>query len=241
MSPATSSSSVLTSSTIPEYGAPSTRYGVGNYVPAVPYSSASGYTQQYATSEYPENVYSMSNDDVIPREATNHYVDSVPTKMRKIIIRQLQPWANVSNIRDLIRHVAGSDAAGKLQKFDMPMADGQQGLHRGYALATFESEEAADKVIKRLNNYKYDGRVLEVRHTKEGISDISPSHFSRSSRGCGNQRQSNNSHHSHSSRRDRRDDKGKKGKDKESSHKGANSGGKGSKSPVIANGTTRNA
>ncbi|KAI3337097.1 hypothetical protein HD806DRAFT_518053 [Xylariaceae sp. AK1471] len=248
MSPVPNSSSGFVPCTMPDYTNSAALYGMGSCAlehsrtmanPAAPDSSAPGYTQQYATSEYSKSSYGISNNDMTPREEKKYYVDAVPTKRRKIIIRQLQPWANESQIRDLIRHKAGSDAE-KLQKLDLPLVDGQQGSNRGYALATFETEEAADKVIKRLNNCLYDGRVLEAKHTKEGVSDHPPSHSSRS-HGSGHQRQS---HHSHHSRRDHHDDKERRGKDKESSHKAANSSEKKSKSSssksdvVIAHGSS---
>jgi hypothetical protein len=183
--------------------------------PAIPYASFPDYTQQY-----------------VPREGMQYYADAVSTKRRKIIIRQLQPWANEAQIRDLIHHKAGSDAAERLQKLDVPLADGQQGSNRGYAIATFETEDGADKVIRRLNNYQYDGRVLEAKFTKEGVSDHEPSHGSRSH---------GSSHHRHSYR-ECRDEKDKKGKNKEGSHKAASSSEKKSKPSksdvIIANGSS---
>ncbi|KAI1823043.1 hypothetical protein F4861DRAFT_540351 [Xylaria intraflava] len=205
--------------------------------------AAPDYGQQYMPSEPYGNGYTLSTSDMTTSpEGRTHYVvpppsDAVAIKKRKIIIRQLHPWASETQIRDLIRQKAGSDAA-KLQKLDVPMADGQQGVNRGYAFATFETEEAADRVIKGLNNYQYEGRVLEVKHTKEGVSDR---HTSQGSRSSHHQR---HSHHTHHSRRERHDEKDKRGKEKEQSHKSASSSEKKSKSSssrsdvIIAHGSS---
>ncbi|KAI1751399.1 hypothetical protein F4782DRAFT_181702 [Xylaria castorea] len=185
---------------------------------AVPFRAGPVYTQQVTPNEYYENSYTVSRSDMASREREKHHVDAIPTKRRKVIIRQLQPWANESQIRELIFHKAGINS-GKLQKLDMPLADGQHGVNRGYVIATFESEEVAEKIIKKLNNCQYDGRVLEVKHTKEGVSDDQPSHGSRSS----------HRRHSHHPRRERHDDKDRKGKEKENSHRAASSSQKESK------------
>ncbi|KAI1743706.1 hypothetical protein F4680DRAFT_354694 [Xylaria scruposa] len=190
-----------------------------SFASAVPFPASSAYTHQVMPSEYYENCYTISPNYMAPRERERHRFGAVLTKRRKIIIRHLQPWANESQIRGLISHKAGIESE-KLQKLDMPLADGQQGMNRGYIIATFESEETADKAIKRLNNYQYDGRVLDVKHTKEGVSDDQPSHGSRSS----------HRRHSHHPRRERHDDKDRKGKEKENSYKVAGSDQKGSKS-----------
>ncbi|KAF2970615.1 hypothetical protein GQX73_g2995 [Xylaria multiplex] len=83
---------------------------------------------------------------------------------------------------------------------------------------------------------EYDGRVPEVKHAKDALSNRQSSHSSRSS----HQR---HPHHSHHSRRERHDGKDKKGKEKENSHKASSSSGKKSKSSsesdvVIAHGSS---
>ncbi|KAI1426008.1 hypothetical protein F5Y12DRAFT_713663 [Xylaria sp. FL1777] len=220
MSPVMDSPTYFAPCAMPEYPDTAALYGMGSCAlenpsaaasSAVPYPSVPGYMQQYRPSEYYGNTYTVTHNSMAPREGKK-YADAVPTKRRKIIIRQLQSWVSESQIRELIHHKAGLDYE-KLQKLDMPLADGQQGANRGYVTATLESEEAAEKVIKRLNNYRYEGRVLEVKHTKEGVSDHQSSHNSRS----GHHR------HSHHSRRERHDTKDKTGKGKENSHKGASS------------------
>ncbi|KAI0879264.1 hypothetical protein GGS24DRAFT_235177 [Hypoxylon argillaceum] len=219
ISPVMDASSYYAPSPMPEYidsGAP---YGMRGYAlehsqatanSAMSYSSDPSYMQQQIPAEYYENSYTTSHYDTATQDRERYYTDAVPTKKRKIIIRQLQPWATESQIRELICDKAGSDSE-KLQKLDMPLAGGQKGVNRGYVIATFESEEIAERVIKILNNYHYDGRMLEVKHTKEGVSDHRPSPGSRS----GHQR---HSHHSHHSRRERHDEKNKKGKGKENSY-----------------------
>ncbi|TRX94773.1 hypothetical protein FHL15_004234 [Xylaria flabelliformis] len=220
MSPVMSSSPYFVPYTMPEYTDSAVLSALEHSLAsAVPFPASPAYTHQITPSEYYENSYTISHNNMASRERERHHVDAVLTKRRKIIIRQLQPWANESQIRGLISHKAGIDS-GKLQKLDMPLADGQQGVNRGYVIATFESEETADKVIKRLNNYQYDGRVLEVKHTKEGVSDDQPSHGSRSI----------HRRHFHHSRRERHEDKDRKGKEKENSHRAVSSNQKGSKS-----------
>jgi hypothetical protein len=218
--------------------------------PMMPYSAGPGYAQHYAPSEYVGGSYNASNSDMAPREDKKYSSDAVPTRRRKIIIRPIQPRASESQIRDLIRHKAGSAAAEKLQRLDIPLADGAQGLNRGFALATFETEEMADKVIKELNNYQHGGRILEVKHAKEGASDHHSSHSSRS-HGSNHQRHSHQSQHPHRERHERherpegKEGKERKGREKESSHKSASSGDKKSKfSPskpevIIANGSSQ--
>ncbi|KAI8947435.1 hypothetical protein F4801DRAFT_509760 [Xylaria longipes] len=237
MSPVPDSSSYFAPYTMPECTDSAVLYGMASgalghsLASAVPYQASPAYAQQYTPSEYYGNNYTISHNDMASREGKKCHVDAVLTKRRKIIIRQLQPWTNESQIRDLIRHRAGLDSE-KLQKIDMPLADGQQGVNRGYVIATFDSEEAAEKAIKRLDNCQYDGRVLEVKHTKEGVSDHQPSHGSRS----GQQR------HPHHSRRERHDDKSRKGKEKENPNKAASSSQKESKSSesdvIIAHGSS---
>ncbi|KAJ2989560.1 hypothetical protein NUW58_g3411 [Xylaria curta] len=211
MSPVVDSSAYFA---MPEYTDSAAFYGMGGSVlehpiPAIssaaPYPPGAGYLQPYTPSEYYGNSY------VGFPEGNRQYVEAIPTKKRKIIIRQLQPWAKESQIRDLIRHKAGPSFE-KLEKLDMPLADGHQGANRGYVIVTFESEEAAEKAVKKLNNYHFEGRALEVKHTKEGVSDHRPSHSSRSS----------HQRHSHHPRRERHD-KDKKGKEKEKPRKTADS------------------
>ncbi|KAI0408713.1 hypothetical protein F4802DRAFT_362491 [Xylaria palmicola] len=225
MSPVMDSQSYYAPPIMPEYADPAAFYGAGSCAfehslasvatmnSVVPYPSGSGYVQQYAPSAYYGNNYSTPHDARAHQERKICYPDAVPTKRRKIIIRQLQPWVSQSQVRELICHKAGS-AFGKLQKFDMPLADGQQGVNRGYAIVIFESEEAADKAIKRLNNYQYEGRVLEVKHTKEGVSDYQPAHGSRAS----------HQRHSNHSRRERHDEKEKRGKERPNPQKSGSIG-----------------
>ncbi|KAI1116086.1 hypothetical protein F5Y14DRAFT_85787 [Nemania sp. NC0429] len=200
--------------TMSEYTESATVYTLN---PTLPYQSGP-YTQQHTQQEYYGNSYPVSpQNHMATAEGRQCYIDSVPTKKRKIIIRQIQPWATESQIRELIRHKAGSESESLL-KLDMPLASGQQGGNRGYVIATFGSDGAAEKIVKRLNNYKHDGRVLEVKHTKESTSDHQPSLVSRSS-------QQHHSHRSHQSHRGRHDEKIRKGTAKDSSHS-ANTGEK---------------
>ncbi|KAI0476726.1 hypothetical protein F4859DRAFT_60180 [Xylaria cf. heliscus] len=224
MRPVMDSSSYCASYTIPEYADPAVFYGTGGHAPehpsasAVPYQPSSIYTQPYTPGEYYGNSHAISHNDLASREGTKYHVGAVFTKRRKIIIRQLQPWANESQIRELICHKAGLDSE-RLQKLDMPPGDDQQGANRGYVIATFDSEAAAEKAIKKLNNYQFDGRVLEVKHTKEGVSDHRSSHGSRSSQ-----------RHPHHLRREIHNDKDRKGKEKENLHVAASSSQKERKS-----------
>ncbi|KAI0115980.1 hypothetical protein GGR51DRAFT_555854 [Nemania sp. FL0031] len=222
MSPVMDSSSYYAPSTMPEYTDSAALYGVGSCALehshatanlTIPYPSGPGYLQQHTPGDHYGNNYAVSHI------STTTFVDAAPTKKRKIVIRQLQPWATEPQIWELIRHKVGSDSE-KLQKLDMPPAGGQQGGNRGYAIATFESEEAAERVIKILNNYQYDGRVLEVNHTNGGAPDHQSSTGSRSS----------HHRHSHHSHHKRHDEKIKKGKGKENSYSVASSSEKKSKS-----------
>ncbi|KAI0976171.1 hypothetical protein F4678DRAFT_215991 [Xylaria arbuscula] len=233
MSPVLESPSYYVPGVMPEYTDSAAMYALERshaaVGPAGPYPPFSGYIQQCTPSEYYGNNYTVAHNDTRPREGKK-YADTVSTKRRKITVRQIQPWINESQIRELIRNKAGVDT-GKIQKLDMPLADGQQGVNRGYATATFESEEAAEKVIKRLNNYKYEGRPLEVKYAKDGAPD---------------NQGSRSGHHrsSHHPRRERHDNKEKTGKEKEKSHKTAHSSEKKTKvscpesDVVIANGST---
>ena len=213
------SSSYFVPCAMPEYTDSASIYGMSSCAvehscaalsPVVPYPAVPTYTQQYIPSEYHGNSYSVPQNSKAPREGRKH-ADATSTKKRKIIIRQLQPWVSESQVRDLIRYTAGIDS-DRLTKLDMPLADGQQ-ANRGYVFATFVSEDAAEKAIKRLNNCKYEERVLEVKHSKESGTDHQSSHASCSS----HHRHSHHSHHH--TRRDRHDDRDKTSKDKEHSHK----------------------
>lgn len=139
----------------------------------VQYPFETGYAQQYQTEEYQSTDYSMYGGIPTPESIKTGANDPsnrmVPTRQRKIIVKQLQPWVTSNQVLDLIRKKAGSDA-DKIQHIDLPLTDGQES-NRGYALVTFQSEEVANKLIRRLNGYKYDGRELRVDYTKEGVSE----------------------------------------------------------------------
>ncbi|OTA95801.1 hypothetical protein M434DRAFT_28491 [Hypoxylon sp. CO27-5] len=131
------------------------------------------YLQQYQTGEYQANDYGMYSSMPTPESMMTRPNDSsngmVPTKQRKIIVKQLPPGINSTQVLDLIRKKAGSDA-DKIQHIDLPLTDGQKS-NRGYALVTFQSEEVANKLIRRLNGHKYDNRELKADYTKEGVSE----------------------------------------------------------------------
>ncbi|OTB08616.1 hypothetical protein M426DRAFT_158468 [Hypoxylon sp. CI-4A] len=120
------------------------------------YPFAASYSQQYQMGEYQSSDYAMYSGVPGPESVRTRPNDSfnvtVPTRKRKIIMRQLQPWTTFN------------------QQVDLPLIEGQ-GSNRGYALITFQSEEVANKLIRRLNGYKYDGRELKVDYTKEGVSE----------------------------------------------------------------------
>ncbi|KAI0887285.1 uncharacterized protein GGS22DRAFT_178468 [Annulohypoxylon maeteangense] len=162
----------------------------------VQYPYDTGFSQQYQVSGYQNNDYAMYNSMPSPEPITPMPNDPsnsmVPTKQRKIIVKQIQPSINVNQVQDLIRKKAGSDA-DKIQHVDLPLTEGQAS-NRGYALVTFQSEEVASKLIRRLNGYKYEGRELRVDYTKEGVSE------------------NENVKHRSSGHKERRDDREKKSK-----------------------------
>ncbi|KAI0389827.1 hypothetical protein F5Y17DRAFT_472432 [Xylariaceae sp. FL0594] len=217
------------------YQSPAASYGTGGCGvefsrsltnPMMAYSAGPGYAQQYAPSAYAGTDYSFYNCDAVSGGEKRHSADTAPSRKRKIIIRQLPSWVGDAQIRELIHHRAGS-AAEKLQRLE---------VNRGFALATFESEEAAVRAIKKLNNYKFEGRTLEAKHAKEGTSDH---HHSHSSHAHGSKVS-----HQRPPRQERPEGKDRKGKERESSHKSASSVDKKSKSSsskqdvVIVNGSS---
>ncbi|KAL7626996.1 hypothetical protein AAE478_003772 [Parahypoxylon ruwenzoriense] len=136
----------------------------------IQYPYESSYSQQYQVSDYQNSDYAMYNGMSAPESRTNGSSDGmIPTRQRKIIVKQLQPWTTFKQVQDLIRKKSGSDA-DKIQHIDLPLSESQES-NRGYALITFQSEEVANKLIRRLNNYKYEGRVLRADYTKEGVSE----------------------------------------------------------------------
>ncbi|KAI0847966.1 hypothetical protein F5Y00DRAFT_108473 [Daldinia vernicosa] len=141
--------------------------------PMVQYPYEAAYSQQYQMGEYHGNDYAMYSNLPSPESISGRPSDSsngmVPTKQRKIIVKQLQPWITFNQVQDLIRKKAGSDA-DKIQHVDLPLTEGQES-NRGYALVTFQNEEVANKLVRRLNGYKCDGRELKVDYTKEGVSE----------------------------------------------------------------------
>ncbi|KAI1102635.1 hypothetical protein F4804DRAFT_343111 [Jackrogersella minutella] len=190
----------------------------------VQYPYEPSYSQPYQMGEYQSNNYTMYNSMPTTESRATRPNDSsnmVPTKQRKIIVKQLQPWTTFNQVQDLIRKKAGSDA-DKVQHIDLPLTDGQES-NRGYALVTFQSEEVANKLIRRLNGHKYEGRELRVDYTKEGVSE----HENVRSRTSG--------HKEH-----RREDREKK--EKKESTRGSSSNDKKSKSHkssvVIAHGSS---
>ncbi|KAI1212861.1 uncharacterized protein F4807DRAFT_302277 [Annulohypoxylon truncatum] len=146
---------------------------MGSSPTMVQYPYETNFSQQYQMSEYQNNDYamysSMPTPESAPSRPNNPSNGMIPTKQRKIIVKQLQPWININQVQDLIRKKAGSDA-DKIQHIDLPLTEGQES-NRGYALITFQSEEVANKLIRRLDGYKYDGRELRVNYTKEGVSE----------------------------------------------------------------------
>lgn len=193
----------------------------------VQYPFETGYPQQCQVGEYQNNAYAMYSTMPAPLAKTTRMGDSsnamVPTRQRKIIIKQLQPWVNFHQVHDLIRKKAGSEA-DKVQHIDLPLTDSQES-NRGYALITFQSEEAANKLIRRLNGCKFEGRELKADYTKEGVSENETSR-SRTS--------------GHKEHKERRDDREKR--EKRDSTRGSNSNEKKSKSHkstvVIADGSS---
>ncbi|KAI1768859.1 hypothetical protein GGR53DRAFT_476089 [Hypoxylon sp. FL1150] len=205
----------------------------------VPYSFEASYSQQYHVDEYPKNEYSMYSNVPVSDPRTARLGDTsngmVPTKQRKIIVKQLQPWTTLNQVQELIRKKAGSDA-DKVQHIDLPLSEGQQS-NRGYALVTFQSEEVANKLIRRLNGHRHEGRELKVDYTKEGVSEnenVRP----RASGHSG--RSGHSGHHGHSGHKEKREDREKK--DKKESHRGSSSNDKKAKSHksdvIIAHGSS---
>lgn len=191
----------------------------------IQYPLESGYSQQYQVGEYQSNDYTMYNSMSTPDSRTARPNDAsngmIPTKQRKIIVKQLQPSTTFNQVQDLIRRKAGPDA-DKVQHIDLPLSEGQV-YNRGYALVTFQSEEVAHKVIRKLNGHSYDGRVLKVDYTKEGVSE---NEVSRSRT---------------SGHKERRDDREKRGKKESSRGLGSNDKkGKSHKSSsvIIAHGSS---
>ncbi|CAJ2504605.1 Uu.00g119990.m01.CDS01 [Anthostomella pinea] len=155
-------------------------------IPVSQYPHDTSYQHQYQAEDYRNNGYSTYTN--------------VPTRRRKIIMKQLPPWATYNQIQHLVRQKAGSDA-DKLQKIDLPLSNGQES-NQGYALITFENEDATNKVIQKLNGYKDGDRTLRVEYTKEGVS------ANESSRSKGSGHHAFSSHHRERREdRDRRDNK----------------------------------
>ncbi|RYP81935.1 hypothetical protein DL769_001779 [Monosporascus sp. CRB-8-3] len=128
--------------------------------------------QQYQVGQDPSNCYAWHHEMADPNyRSSRHYGSTgvVNTTKRKIIIKQLPTWVLTDQVQDLIRHKTGLNA-DKIQQIDLPLADSSE-MNRGYALVTLQNEEAASRVIRKLQGYKYDGRVLSVEHTKEGVSE----------------------------------------------------------------------
>ncbi|RYP90459.1 hypothetical protein DL770_003432 [Monosporascus sp. CRB-9-2] len=128
--------------------------------------------QQYQVGQDPNNCYAWHNEMADPNYKSSRPYGStgvVHTTKRKIIIKQLPTWVVIDQVQDLIRRKTGLNA-DKVQQIELPLAD-SSGVNRGYALVTLQNEEAASRVIRKLQGYEYDGRVLSVRHTKEGVSE----------------------------------------------------------------------
>lgn len=137
------------------------------------YPFETSFSQQCQISEYQNNDYAMYGSMPVPESVTSRQSDTsngiVPTRQRKIIVKHLQPLMKINQVQDLIRKKAGSDA-DKIQHIELPLTEGHES-NRGYALITFQNEDVASKLIRRLNGYKYDGRELRVDYTKEGVSE----------------------------------------------------------------------
>ncbi|RYP01888.1 hypothetical protein DL764_006035 [Monosporascus ibericus] len=128
--------------------------------------------QQYQVGQDPSNCYAWHHEMADPNYRSSRPYEPtgiVHTTKRKIIIKQLPTWVLMNQVEDLIRQKTGLNA-DKVQQIDLPLADGS-GLNRGYALVTLQNEEDASRVIRKLQGYEYDGRVLSVKHTKEGVSE----------------------------------------------------------------------
>ncbi|CAJ2506161.1 Uu.00g002910.m01.CDS01 [Anthostomella pinea] len=178
-------------------------------IPVSQYPHDTSYQHQYQAEDYRNNGYSTyTNGTSAPGSGVSRSsgtsTATVPTRRRKIIMKQLPSWATYNQVQHLVRQKAGSDA-DKLQQIDLPLSNGQES-NRGYALVTFENEDAANKVIRKLNGYEYDGRTLRVEHTKEGVS-ANESSSSRSKGSSGHHTSSSSSHH-----RERRDDRDRRDK-----------------------------
>ncbi|RYP36809.1 hypothetical protein DL767_003199 [Monosporascus sp. MG133] len=129
-------------------------------------------TQPYQVGQDPSNSYPWHHEMADPNSISSRPSGStgvVHTTKRKVIIKHLPTWVLMNQVQDLIRQKTGLNA-DKIEQIDLPLAD-SSGVNRGYALVTLQNEEAASRVIRKLQGYEYDGRVLSVKHTKEGVSE----------------------------------------------------------------------
>jgi hypothetical protein len=161
-----------------------------------PYDGTYQYSQHYnLTNEFQEMDYAapiLAQGPRIPRSERVHgNADGyVQTERRKILIRGLTTSTKVDQVQELVRSKAGTDA-DQVHNISLPLTS--SGGNRGYATVTFRSQEVARRVIKRLHGHRFDGRILDVDYTKEGVSRNEES------------RTKHGSHHSNKQHRDERE------------------------------------
>ncbi|KAH9898905.1 hypothetical protein F4778DRAFT_175915 [Xylariomycetidae sp. FL2044] len=212
----------------------------GNYAQYPPEASYG----QYQVGDYHNNGYTTygntASSSGYGSERPVPLSGVVPTRQRKIIVKQLPTSATREQVLELFKMNAGRDA-DQIQRIDLPMASNRN-LNRGYALATFWNEDTANDLVQKLNGQNYGGNILRAQLTKEEVSDFESSN----SRASGHH--SHHSHRSHSnshsqphSHRERRDNKERREK-KESYKPSSSSDSKSTKphkmSVIIAHGTS---
>ncbi|KAH8673579.1 hypothetical protein BX600DRAFT_208971 [Xylariales sp. PMI_506] len=132
------------------------------------------YPQQYNQpnefhgSNYPTPSYSPVQESQLtsPGGQQGGSEGFVQTERRKIIIKGLSSSIREDQIKELVRSKCGFDP----EKVYISIPPAEAGGNRGYATIMLRSEDWANKAIRKLHNYKLEGKTLKVDYTKEGVS-----------------------------------------------------------------------
>ncbi|KAH8197505.1 hypothetical protein TruAng_008326 [Truncatella angustata] len=143
-------------------------------------------------------VYSPRQDSGSTRPQTDQYNAQgiVETVFRKIHIKGLPNWAQSEQIKGLLRSRCAF-TGGEVKHISVPTSS--KGGNRGYATVVFLSSGCATRAFQKLDGHKFDGKRLEVKITKEGVS------------------KDEEDRHKHHSSKKHRDEKEKKGSSSKSS------------------------
>lgn len=143
------------------------------YIPSMPYVIS----YPYADNQLPPpltSTHSIPSNQPTPTPTPQPQPQNllIPTSARKIIITRLPHTTTDTELHSLLlktitRHCTSSDPYAAIRSIDIQRHSDQK--PRGHAFVVFESFEVTKIVVEKLDGYRWQGRELKVKFTKEGV------------------------------------------------------------------------